>query len=115
MEYPMARADRNGPPLVPSHPEGAVYLVENDFQRFGVAYVETDAAAADRDTVVRNLIAGEYSNPMRVVGFNISEGWCRDVSEEIAGEVLKRAPNADHDLSASTMAFIDRYCGAEVN
>ena len=35
-------------------------------------------------TIVRNMIFGEYRNPLRVVAFNTVEGWSRDVSEEIA-------------------------------
>jgi hypothetical protein len=34
-----------------------------------------------------------------VVAFNTAEGWSRDVSEDIAGEVLERAFDADDNLS----------------
>jgi hypothetical protein len=33
--------------------------------------------------------------PERVVAFNTAEGWSRHVSEDIAGEVLDRAFDAD--------------------
>jgi hypothetical protein len=39
---------------------------------------------------VRNMISGEYRDPLRVVAFNTVEGWSRDVSEEIAYDVLDR-------------------------
>ena len=32
----------------------------------------------------RNFLAGEYAKPVRVVAFNGAEGWCRDVSQDIA-------------------------------
>jgi hypothetical protein len=38
-------------------------------------------------TVIRNLIAGEYSDPVRVVCFNTAEGWSRDVTEDIARDI----------------------------
>jgi hypothetical protein len=44
-----------------------------------------------------------------VVAFNAAEGWSRDVSEDIAGEVLDWAFDADDNLSEGTKRFIDRY------
>jgi hypothetical protein len=43
-----------------------------------------------------------------VVAFNTAEGWSRDVSEDIAGEVLDRAFDADDSVSEDTKRFIDR-------
>ena len=36
------------------------------------------------------MIAGQYSNPVRVVAFNTEEGWSRDVSEDIARAVADK-------------------------
>jgi hypothetical protein len=88
------------------------YLVVNDYGRFGVAYVETETAEADRETVIRSLITGQHSNVLSVIAFNVAEGWSRDVSAEIARAVLKRAIDGDDNLGPATKAFIDRYCGA---
>jgi hypothetical protein len=60
--------------------DSVVYIVVNDFgQKLGRAYVETGEAEADEMTVVSNILSGEYSNPVRVVAFNIAEGWSSDV------------------------------------
>jgi hypothetical protein len=96
------------PPLNPEN-DVAVYIVVEDFGDFGQAYRETDLAEADHDTIVRNLISGEYRNPLRVVAVNILEGWSRDVSEEIAYDVLDRAYDADTTLSAGARRFIDLH------
>ena len=85
------------------------YLVLNDHGQFGIAYVETDPAEADRETTIRNFLSGQYSNALRVVAFNTAEGWSRDVSEDIAGEVLERAFDADDNLGEDTKRFIDRH------
>jgi len=50
---------------------------------------ETDQGAADRETLIRNLLAGEYSNPVCVVAFNVAVGGLRDVTEDIANELLR--------------------------
>jgi Mg/Co/Ni transporter MgtE len=57
----------------------------------------TSRAEADRETIIRNLLTGQYSNALRVVAFNAAEGWSRDVSEEIADELLQRACDADEE------------------
>jgi hypothetical protein len=95
---------------VPDYPDDVtVYLVVNDFGKLGKAYVETDVAEADRETVILNLLSGQYSNALRVVAFNTAEGWSRDVSEDIANEVLERAFDADENFSEDTKRFIDRH------
>jgi hypothetical protein len=101
----MSREEKT-PSLVPEFDE-TVHLVLNDFGKLlGRSYLETDAEQADLETIIRNLIVGEYSNPKRVLAFNTAEGWARDVSEDVAWELLKRAehgtplPPATHDFAA---------------
>jgi hypothetical protein len=43
---------------------------------------EIELAAATREAVARDLRAGQYDQPVRVIAFNPEEGWCRDVSAE---------------------------------
>jgi hypothetical protein len=86
-----------------------VYLVEEDFGQRGQAYLETDAAEADRETIIRNFISGQYEGAHRVVAFNTAEGWSRDVSEDIANEVLDRVYEGDDTLTDGTKRFIDRH------
>ena len=97
--------------IVPMYPENDVtaYIVVEDFGHLGRAFRETDLAEADPATIVRNMISGEYGDPLRVVAFNIVEGWSRDVSEEIAYDVLDRAYDPDTTLSAGAKRFIDRH------
>ena len=97
------------PRPVPDTDDVTVYLVVNDFGSLGRAFIETDLAEADRETVIRNFLSGQYSNALRVIAFNTAERWSRDVSEDIAGEVVDRAFDADDTLSVSTKRFIDRH------
>ena len=57
----------------------------DDFGRLGRAWRETDEAGASRTTLVRNLLEGQYENPVRIVAFNTAEGWSRDVTPQISG------------------------------
>ena len=73
------------PPLAPKLTDNVtVQIVLNDFGESGRAFLETDELEAGEWTTVSNIINGEYSNPMRVVAFNIAEGWSRDVTDDIA-------------------------------
>ena len=75
------------PSLVPSD-ELSVYIVLDDFGEAGRAYRETDEAATDLENVIDGMMTGQYLDPLRVVGFITSEGWSRDVSEDVAWEGL---------------------------
>jgi hypothetical protein len=67
------------------------YLVLDDFGgRLGRAWRETDEEGADRETLIRDLMDEQYSSPVRIVAFNTSEGWSRDVTMDIADEVRRR-------------------------
>jgi hypothetical protein len=97
------------PPLAPDQQphDVTVYIVVNDFGQLGRAYVETDEAAADEQTVINNISSGEYSNPVRVVAFNTAEEWSRDVTEDIARALLDREAR-EADLSESAKTFVQR-------
>jgi hypothetical protein len=99
---------RTVPPLNPEN-DVTVYIVVEDFGDLGRSFRETDIAEADHDTIVRNMISGEYNHPLRVVAFNTVEGWSRDVSGEIAYDVLGRAYDADTTLGAGAKRCIDLH------
>ena len=61
--------------------------------------------ASRPQTVVANLLAGQYEHPVRVVAFNTAEGWAHDVTAEIAREALLRA---DHELAPAVRDFLER-------
>jgi hypothetical protein len=91
------------PPPVSSR-DSTVYLVLDDFGSFGLAYRETDPTQADRHTVVANLLSGQYERPLRIVAFNTAAGWARDVTAEIAREVLART----NEMSPTLRQFVER-------
>ena len=43
-----------------------------------------------RETLIRDLLAGEYEHPVRIVAFNTAEGWSSDVTMGIADELRRR-------------------------
>ena len=66
-----------------------IYLVLDDFGR-GCAWRETNVEDTNLEAVIDDLWEGWYSNPVCVICFNLSEGWVRDVSEEITRKLRQR-------------------------
>jgi hypothetical protein len=97
---------RTSPSIAPYGPEHDTYLVLDDFGRIGRAWRETDQQDADRNTVIRDLLAGEFNNPVRIVAFNTSEGWSRDVTVDIADEVRRRIVECD-EISEAVLQFLE--------
>ena len=62
----------------------------DDFGRLGRAWRETVENATDRETLIRNLVEGEFNDPIRIVALNSAEGWCRDATVDIADELRRR-------------------------
>lgn len=81
---------RTSPSIVPHEADQDIYLVLDDFGWIGCAWRETDAGSVDREKVIRALVDGEFSRPIRIVAFNTSEGWSRYVTNDIADELRRR-------------------------
>ena len=83
-----------------------VYIVLDDFGSLGRSWRETDEAGANRASLVRNLLDGQYENPVRIVAFNTSEGWSRDVTVDIADKLRRRFVEYD-EVPQSLLAFME--------
>ena len=104
------RSSDQSPSIAPPASDQDVYLVLDDFRDWHVqVWRETDAEDTDLETLVEDLLEGQYSNPVRIVAFNTAEGWSRDVSEEVAQMLLLRSAEQSHDLASSVQEFVDRY------
>jgi hypothetical protein len=106
---------RNQTPLAPGGPASdvTVYIVLNDFGGLGRAYCETDEAEADQATIIDNILSGQYSHPLRVVAFNTSEGWARDVTDDIARAVLDRARSEQRSIGKAVQEFLEMALGVD--
>ena len=82
------------PSIIPDDTDRDIYLVLDDFGQLGRAWRETDERVADRDVLIRDLLDGQYRNPVRIAAFNTTEGWSRDVTEEIAVALHERCADA---------------------
>jgi hypothetical protein len=96
------------PSLVP-YSEVAVHIVFDDFGNAGWIYRETDERGTSLEAVVDDLLTGQFQNPERVVAFNTSEGWSRDVSEDVAREIVRRVAECGRQLASNSRQFVEIY------
>jgi hypothetical protein len=101
------------PSIMPSGHDQTLYLVINNFGNLGAAFSETDVDKADLETVIGDLMSGQYSDSVRAVTFNTAEHWAEDASEDVASEVLRRLDLAGDALPSSIAAFVDSHLGPD--
>jgi hypothetical protein len=101
------------PSIVPYGPDQTVYLVVDSFGGLGTAYRETDIERTDLETVIADLISGQFNDPVRVVAFNTLEQWAQDVSRDVALEIQSRCDIDGHDVPENLRDFIDSYVGPD--
>jgi hypothetical protein len=100
---------RISPSIAPHGPEHDTYLVLDDFGgRLGCSWRETGADSTDRETLIRDLVEGQYTHPVRIVAFNTTEGWSRDVTVDIAEELRQRYVEFG-EMPDSVLNFMDAH------
>ena len=104
------------PSIVPNMLDGAdqtVYLVVDRLGRLGTAYRETDIERSDLETVITDLMSGQFNDAIRVVAFNTLEHWAHDVSRDIAFEIRSRCDIDGHDVPDTLRDFVESYAGPD--
>jgi hypothetical protein len=101
------------PSIVPKGDDQNIYLVVDDLGWLGRVYREADVEAADLETVILDLLEGQYKDPARVVAFSTFEGWSQDVSADIAQELRRRCDLQLRDVPSSIQDFVERFDGVD--
>jgi hypothetical protein len=101
------------PLIVPGGADQTVYLVVDHFGGLGTAFRETDVDQADLETVITDLMSGQFNDPLRVVAFNTAEHWAQDVSRDVALEIQSRCDIEGHDVPETLRDFVDCYAGPD--
>jgi hypothetical protein len=101
------------PSIAPNGDDQTVYLVVDRFGGHGTAYREAEVVRTDLETTITDLMSGQFSDPVRVVAFNTTERWARDVSRDIALEIQVRSDIDGHDVPEAVRDFVDSYAGPD--
>ena len=68
--------------------------------------VTDDDEGTYREMLIRDLLHGVYSHPVRIVAFNTAEGWSRNITTEIAAE-LKQHRDEGENIPASAQHLLE--------
>ena len=99
------------PSIVPNGDDETVYLVKDDLGKLGRVWREADAETSDLETVITDLLTGQYSDPVRVIAFNTVERWSQDVSGDVAHELRRRCDLQLSDVPSGLQDFVERNEG----
>ena len=99
------------PSIVPNGDDQNVYMVADDLGRLGHIWPEADLERTDLETVIQDLLEGQYKNPIRVISFNTAEGWSQDVSADVAEELRRRCDLQLRDVPSSISDFVGCHAG----
>jgi len=77
------------PGIVPYGADETAYLVVDILGARGSVLLrdETEIERPDLETIISDLMDGQFSNPVRVIAFNTLEHWSKDVSGYVAEEI----------------------------
>jgi hypothetical protein len=99
------------PMTVPYGADQTVYLVVDRFGRQGKVYRETEVERTDLETIIADLVSGQFNDPVRVVAFNTLEHWSKDVSADIAHEIQTRCDIEGGPVPEHIRDFVDTHAG----
>jgi len=97
------------PSIIPNDNDQNIYIVAEDFGKLGRAWREAEYDATDLETVIQDLVSGQYTNPFRVVAFNTADGWSEDVSADVAAELRLRFEQQMRELPSTISDFVNRH------
>ena len=96
---------REFPQSVPYGADQTVYLVVEGSGPHGIA---RKTERTDIETVIADLLSGQFSDPIEVVAFNTLEHWRDDLSKDIAKEIRCRCDIEGHDVPVYLDEFVGR-------
>lgn len=85
------------------------YIIVAAYGKLGTVYSETDIDKADYETTIDRLRRCEIDEPIKVIAFNEIEGWCRDVSRNIAEALANIFAYRAQDIPSPVLEFCRRY------
>ncbi len=86
----------SSPPIVPYGADETVFVVMDNFGAPGSVHRHMECI--DLDSVISALLTGLFNDPVQVVAFNTLEHWTRDMSADVANEIVARC-----DIEAAPM------------
>ena len=101
------------PPIVPFGADQTIYVIVEAHRPHAP---NDDVAGKDERTdiesVISDLLTGQFSDPIKVMAFNTIEHWRDDLSEFVAREICCRCDIEGHDVPSYLQEFVSRASSA---
>jgi hypothetical protein len=97
--------------MVPYGADQTVYVVMDGLGHRGTFAQEREVERADLETVLADLMSGQFNDPTRVVAFNTLEHWSTDVSTEVAREIQCRCDIDGSGVPQYLAGFMELHIG----
>jgi hypothetical protein len=94
---------------VPYGADQTVYAVVDRSARRGAHDQERKIERPDLETIVADLLSGQFHDPIRVVAFNTLEHWSADVSTDVAREIQSRCDSDGSDVPQYLAGFMEMH------
>ena len=94
---------------MPYGADQTIYLVVDNFGPFGSVCRETEIERTEIESIVADLLSGQFNDPIRVVAFNTLEHWSEDMSAEIAREIQTRCDIEGDGVPDHLQDFVERH------
>jgi hypothetical protein len=99
------------PSMVPFGADQTVYLVIDRLDARGSADREIEVERTDLETIIGELMSGQFNDPIRVIAFNTLEHWSDDMSAEVAAEIQTRCDIDGEPMPEHLKDFMARQAG----
>lgn len=86
-----------------------IHFVLADFGRLGSAWVERDQNETDLESTIRFISELQVDKPLKVIAVDVGEQWAREITEDVAREILSRHEKAGEPLHDKLAAFIEKH------
>ena len=101
------------PGMVPYGADQTIYLVVDRFQKWH-HHRETEIERTDLETIILDLLTGQFNDSVRLVAFNTLEHWADDVSADVAVEIQTRRDIQGEPVPDHLRDLIESYPGSSL-
>jgi hypothetical protein len=100
------------PTVVPYGADQTVYLVLDGFGTSRSDCPKKEIERDDLETVISDLLIGQFNAPVGVMAFNTLEHWIEDVSNQVAQEIQTRCDIDGVPIPEHVRDFVAGHTGA---
>jgi hypothetical protein len=109
LELRVMPTSNRSPCVVPYGADQTVYVVLDRCSVRGGACREIEIERSDLETILTDLLAGQFHDPASVVAFNTLEHWSQDISIEVAEEIRTRCDIDGTSVPEHVRDFVESY------